>query len=131
LYAKVDALKKRFRTILSKIDEVRCARLRVSRVLVLNSAQAKRKMGRIMQLAAFSLAEVQYSAGDISYQIQEAARQATFRVDTKQENVSGVVLPTFEAKRLKPSDVGGDSSGGASPSASPSLPVSWRSQTSI
>ncbi|GAA94982.1 uncharacterized protein L969DRAFT_199496 [Mixia osmundae IAM 14324] len=89
LKKKVDALKKRFRTITSKIDE------------------AKRKMGRIMQLAAFSLAEVNYSAGDISYQVQEAVSQATFRVGTKQENVSGVVLPSFEVKRDK-SDGNGD-----------------------
>jgi len=61
-------------------------------------------MGRIMQLAAFSLAEVSYSAGDISYQIQEAAREATFQVQTRSENVSGVVIPGFEVKRVKPSD---------------------------
>lgn len=63
--------------------------------------QAKRKMGRIMQLAAFSLAEVNYSAGDISYQIQESAREATFTVEATQENVSGVILPSFKAKRAK------------------------------
>lgn len=83
LKKKVDALKKRFRAITAKIDE------------------AKRKMGRVMQLAAFSLAEVTYATGDISYMIQESVGQATFRVETKQENVSGVVLPTFEAKRQK------------------------------
>lgn len=58
-------------------------------------------MGRIMQLAAFSLAEVTYSAGDISYQVQESAREATFTVDTHQENVSGVILPAFSARRNK------------------------------
>lgn len=77
-------------------------------------------MGRIMQLAAFSLAvsryclplnqithvifqqqEVTYSAGDISYQIQESVREASFTVETLQENVSGVILPTFTTKRLK------------------------------
>jgi V-type H+-transporting ATPase subunit D len=63
-------------------------------------------MGRIMQLAAFSLAEVTYSAGDISYQIQESVREATFTVDTHQENVSGVILPAFSAKRVK-QDTGG------------------------
>lgn len=78
-----DALNKRFRTILSKIDE------------------AKRKMGRVMQLAAFSLAEVTYATGDISYQIQESVTEATFKVKTKQENVSGVILPTFEVDRDK------------------------------
>jgi V-type H+-transporting ATPase subunit D len=55
-------------------------------------------MGRVMQVAAFSLAEVTYAVGgDIGYQIQESAKQARFRVRTKQENVSGVLLPTFES----------------------------------
>ncbi|KAI5476271.1 hypothetical protein MNV49_007908 [Pseudohyphozyma bogoriensis] len=81
LKKKADALGKRFRSILQKIDE------------------AKRKMGRVMQLAAFSLAEVTYATGDISYQIQESITEATFRVATKSENVSGVLLPTFETNR--------------------------------
>ncbi|GAA5826299.1 hypothetical protein JCM10212_002839, partial [Sporobolomyces blumeae] len=68
----------RFRTILSKIDE------------------AKRKMGRVMQLAAFSLAEVTYATGDISYMVQESVQTASFRVKAKQENVSGTILPAFE-----------------------------------
>lgn len=60
--------------------------------------EAKQKMGRVMQIAAFSLAEVSYAVGgDIGYQIQESAKQARFRVRTKQENVSGVLLPTFES----------------------------------
>lgn len=55
-------------------------------------------MGRVMQIAAFSLAEVTYAVGgDIGYQVQESARQARFRLRTKQENVSGVFLPTFES----------------------------------
>lgn len=55
-------------------------------------------MGRVMQIAAFSLAEVTYAVGgDIGYQIQESAKQARFRVRTKQENVSGVLLPQFES----------------------------------
>lgn len=60
--------------------------------------EAKRKMGRVMQIAAFSLAEVTYAVGgDIGYQIQESAKSARFRVRTKQENVSGVLLPAFES----------------------------------
>ncbi len=60
--------------------------------------EAKRKMGRVMQIAAFSLAEVTYAVGgDIGYQIQESAKSARFRVRTKQENVSGVFLPRFES----------------------------------
>ncbi|KAF2083390.1 vacuolar ATP synthase subunit D [Saccharata proteae CBS 121410] len=80
LKRKSEALTKRFREITRRIDE------------------AKRKMGRVMQIAAFSLAEVTYAAGsDIGYQIQESAKQARFRVRTKQENVSGVFLPAFES----------------------------------
>ncbi|KAF2744214.1 hypothetical protein M011DRAFT_507629 [Sporormia fimetaria CBS 119925] len=80
LKRKSEALTKRFREITRRIDE------------------AKRKMGRVMQIAAFSLAEVTYAVGgDIGYQIQESAKQARFRVRTKQENVSGVLLPQFES----------------------------------
>ncbi|KAI4165376.1 MAG: hypothetical protein LQ342_000784 [Letrouitia transgressa] len=80
LKRKSEALTKRFREITRRIDE------------------AKRKMGRVMQIAAFSLAEVTYAVGgDIGYQIQESAKSATFRVRTKQENVSGVFLPQFES----------------------------------
>lgn len=32
--------------------------------------QAKRRMGRVLQLASFSLAEVTYATGDISYQVR-------------------------------------------------------------
>lgn len=59
------------------------------------------KMGRVMQIAAFSLAEVTYATGDIAYQIQETVGEATFKVQTLQENVSGVILPTFESVRTK------------------------------
>ena len=79
LKRKSEALTKRFREILKRIDE------------------AKRKMGRVMQIAAFSLAEVSYAVnGSISYQITESVKQARFKVRTKQENVSGVFLPAFE-----------------------------------
>jgi len=81
LAKKRDALTLRFRAILKKVDE------------------AKRKMGRVMQLASFSLAEVTYATGDISYLVQEQAKTATFRVRAKQENVSGVVLPAFEVEK--------------------------------
>jgi len=80
LKRKSEALTKRFREITRRIDE------------------AKRKMGRVMQIAAFSLAEVTYAVGgDIGYQVQESAKSARFRVRTKQENVSGVFLPVFES----------------------------------
>ncbi|KAF8212098.1 ATP synthase subunit D-domain-containing protein [Mycena galopus ATCC 62051] len=86
LAKKRDALTTRFRAILKKVDE------------------AKRKMGRVMQLASFSMAEVTYATGDISYLVQEQAKQAAFRVKAKQENVSGVILPTFEVDRVAGSD---------------------------
>ncbi|KAM4055651.1 ATP synthase subunit D domain-containing protein [Hirsutella rhossiliensis] len=60
--------------------------------------EAKRKMGRVMQIAAFSLAEVTYAVGgDIGYQVQESAKSARFRIRTRQDNVSGVLLPAFES----------------------------------
>jgi len=71
----------RFRAILKKVDE------------------AKRKMGRVMQLASFSLAEVTYATGDISYQVQESVKTASFKVKARQDNVSGVLLPAFEVDR--------------------------------
>lgn len=57
-------------------------------------------MGRVMQLASFSLAEVTYATGDISYLIQEQAKSASYKVKARQENVSGVVLPAFDVDRV-------------------------------
>nr|POF16318.1 v-type proton atpase subunit d [Quercus suber] len=90
LKRKSEALTKRFRDITKRIDE------------------AKRKMGRVMQIAAFSLAEVTYAVGNnaIAYQITESVRQAKLRVRTKQENISGVFLPAFES--FQKEDVGND-----------------------
>lgn len=82
LKRKSEALTKRFRDITRRIDE------------------AKRKMGRVMQIASFSLAEVTYATGgssNLPYEIQAAVHSATFRLRTRQENVSGVFLPAFEA----------------------------------
>lgn len=59
---------------------------------------AKMKLGRVMSVAAFSLAEVTYAVGgDIGYQVQESAKSARFRLATKQDNVSGVLLPRYES----------------------------------
>jgi V-type H+-transporting ATPase subunit D len=58
-------------------------------------------MGRVLQLASFSLAEVTYTAGDIGYQVQESVKKASYTVRAKQENVSGVVLPAFEGVKSK------------------------------
>ncbi|KAH9845159.1 V-type proton ATPase subunit D [Teratosphaeria destructans] len=90
LKRKSEALTKRFREITRRIDD------------------AKRKMGRVMQIAAFSLAEVTYAVGNnsIGYQITESVRQAKFRVRTRQENVSGVFLPQFES--FQKEDVGNE-----------------------
>ena len=58
-------------------------------------------MGRVMQLASFSLAEVTYATGanSIAYLVQEQAKNATFRVKARSDNVSGVILPAFESDR--------------------------------
>lgn len=62
-------------------------------------------MGRVMQIAAFSLAEVSYAVGgDIAYQVQESVKNARFRVRTRQENVSGVFLPAFESFKTEGND---------------------------
>lgn len=81
LKRKSEALTKRFRDITRRIDD------------------AKRKMGRVMQTAAFSLAEVSYATGgNIAFQVQESiSNKARFKVKARQENVSGVYLPQFEA----------------------------------
>lgn len=80
LKRKSEALTKRFRDITQRIDD------------------SKRKMGRVMQTAAFSLAEVQYATGDnIAYQVAELVQKARFQVKAKQENVLGVYLPTFDS----------------------------------
>jgi len=61
--------------------------------------QAKHQMGRMMQVAHFSFAEVAYAVGgDIAYQVQESARAARYRVTSKLDNVSGVLLSTFESR---------------------------------
>ncbi|KAJ2517793.1 H(+)-transporting V1 sector ATPase subunit D [Coemansia sp. RSA 1939] len=80
LKRKSEALTTRFRVIVRKIED------------------AKLKMGKVMQNASFSLAEVAYITGDISYQVRESAKSATFKVGAKQENVSGVMLPAFESQ---------------------------------
>lgn len=80
LKRKSEALTKRFRDITKKIDD------------------AKMKMGEVMQAASFSLAEVSYATGDnIAIQVQESAKAPRFVVAARQENVSGVLLPSFEA----------------------------------
>ncbi|KAJ1965526.1 H(+)-transporting V1 sector ATPase subunit D [Dipsacomyces acuminosporus] len=80
LKRKSEALTTRFRTIVRKIED------------------AKLKMGKVMQNASFSLAEVAYITGDINYQVRESVKHATFKVGAKQENVSGVLLPAFESQ---------------------------------
>jgi V-type H+-transporting ATPase subunit D len=78
LKRKSEALTRRFREIVKKIED------------------SKRKMGKIMQVASFSLAEVSYATGDISFQVRESVSTAQLRVRAKSENVSGVQLPNFE-----------------------------------
>ena len=77
LKRKADAISKRFRTITGKIQD------------------AKRQMGIVLQQAAFSMVEVGYTTGDIGYAVRENAKRATFKVRSRQENISGVVLPSI------------------------------------
>lgn len=87
LKRKSEALTKRFREITHKIDD------------------AKLKMGSVMQAASFSLAEVSYATGDnIAIQVQESAKRPRFTVAAKQENVSGVLLPSFDVEVNKDID---------------------------
>lgn len=82
LKRKSEALSKRFKDITKRIND------------------AKLKMGRIMQTASFSLAEVSYATGanNISYQVQESVgSKARFKVHSKQDNISGVRLPAFQS----------------------------------
>jgi V-type H+-transporting ATPase subunit D len=97
LAKKRDALTTRFRQILKKVDEVCNLSLHGTHTNI----KAKRLMGRVLQLASFSLAEVTYTAGDIGYQVQESVKKASYTVQAKQENVSGVVLPAFEGVKSK------------------------------
>ncbi|OMJ14264.1 V-type proton ATPase subunit D [Smittium culicis] len=78
LKRKSEALSIRFIEIVKKIQE------------------AKLNMGKIIQDASFSLAEVTYTAGDIGFQVRENAKIASYKLISKQENVSGVLLPVFE-----------------------------------
>lgn len=87
LKRKSEALTKRFRDITHKIDD------------------AKMKMGEVMQKAAFSLAEVSYATGDnIAIQVQESAKLPRFTVAAREENVSGVRLPSFRVTLNKDID---------------------------
>lgn len=88
LKRKADALSKRFRIITSKIQD------------------AKKQMGKVLQIAAFSMVEVSYATGDIGYAVRENVKRATFKVRARQENVSGVFLPSFAT-----SSSGGDDEG--------------------
>ncbi|OLY82000.1 V-type proton ATPase subunit D [Smittium mucronatum] len=78
LKRKSEALSIRFVDIVKKIQE------------------AKLSMGKVIQEASFSLAEVTYVAGDIGFQVRENAKSASYKLISKQENVSGVLLPVFE-----------------------------------
>ncbi|KAI8874345.1 hypothetical protein GQ42DRAFT_151929 [Ramicandelaber brevisporus] len=80
LKRKSEALTIRFRDIVRKVED------------------AKLRMGKLMQDASFSLAEVAYATGhSIAYQVRENSKNAQLRVSTRQENISGVLLPKFES----------------------------------
>lgn len=78
LKRKSDALTQKFRAILQKINDAKIA------------------MGGIIQKASFSLAEVNYIAGDISHSVRENVKFCQLKVKSKVDNVSGVRLPMFD-----------------------------------
>ena len=82
LKRKAEALTRRFREIISKINT------------------AKRTMGQIISKASLSYAEVKYATGDIGYQVRESAKVAQVTVKARFENVSGTNLPMFDMVSL-------------------------------
>ncbi|TDG42206.1 hypothetical protein AWZ03_011366 [Drosophila navojoa] len=78
LKKKADALQMRFRLILGKIIET------------------KMLMGQVMKEAAFSLAEVKFTTGDINQIVLQNVTKAQIKIRTKKDNVAGVTLPLFE-----------------------------------
>ncbi|KAH8250496.1 hypothetical protein KR038_008095 [Drosophila bunnanda] len=78
LKKKADALQMRFRLILGKIIET------------------KSLMGQVMKEAAFSLAEVKFTTGDINQIVLQNVTKAQIKIRTKKDNVAGVTLPVFE-----------------------------------
>lgn len=90
LKRKADAISKRFRTITGKIQD------------------AKKQMGAVLQQAAFSMVEVGYATGDIGYAVRENVKRATFKVRSRQENISGVMLPSFAVQTADASSSGDD-----------------------
>lgn len=105
LKRKSDALTSRFRLILQRIRD------------------AKLLMGKTMRQAAFTLAEVNYAAGDISYAVREKVGTASLKVRARLENVSGVTLPTFEC--VLEGNGGGSGSGGGGGGGGSGEPGQW------
>ncbi|KGG52325.1 D subunit of V-type ATPase [Mitosporidium daphniae] len=86
LKRKSDALTQKFRVILEQIKE------------------AKLKMGTSIQSALFSLAQCNYSAGDISFSVKESVTTATLQTTSRSDNVSGVVIPFLNLNHEHSSD---------------------------
>lgn len=53
-------------------------------------------MGQVMKEAAFSLAEVKFTTGDINQIVLQNVTKAQIKIRTKKDNVAGVTLPVFE-----------------------------------
>lgn len=81
LKKKSDALTMRFRSILKKIIET------------------KLKVGEVMKLASFSLAEAKFICGDFSQPVLQNVTKAQTKVRMRKDNVAGVTLPVFEHYR--------------------------------
>ena len=78
LKRKAEALTRRFRDIVKKIQD------------------AKASMANTLNDASFSYAEVKYSTGDISFSVKESVKLPQIKVKARSENVSGTILPQFD-----------------------------------
>lgn len=89
LKKKSDALKKKFREIMTKILET------------------KKRMGKDYGECLFALAEANFAAGDFAKGVYDSVGSKTFvRLNVSSENVAGVHLPQFTLR--------GDAAGTAS-----------------
>jgi len=86
LKKKCDALKTRFRQVMIALLET------------------KKSMGTEAELAFFSYAKAQWSAGDFSHIVKDSIKRATLRLDLSGENIAGVQLPNFTVREFEDSD---------------------------
>jgi V-type H+-transporting ATPase subunit D len=83
LKKKSDALKARFRALLKQIKD------------------AKEELAEIMPTAYISLASAYYSAGKFGEELQHEIKKPSYKVAAAQENVAGVILPTYKPEKVE------------------------------